>query len=338
MLVPLRAVAEHCEGVEVHFRAGGPRLMKEQMPPLLMTEAAEADIVVAQRANSFEGMGVWRRMSTPTTRTVYENDDDIWNITHENKAAYDNYKEGSTAREVVLRLVMTSNLVTVSTPYLGDVTRDLVNGQVPVAVLPNYIPGWVCDLKNDDRQGRMRIGWAGGASHARDILQATGAVRRFMKRNPDWDLFVSGTDYRKEFRCPPERSFHIPWVHVTDYPDVYYRLIDFDIGICPLLDTKFARAKSAVKSLEYMSRGIVPVASDVEPYRRFIEHGVDGFLVKHEHEWLSVLSELAADEEMRLRMSAAARAKARENTIEKHCHEWVDAYRMLFPLGWEFKG
>ncbi len=339
MILPLTAVDKYADDVTVHFRAGGPRLMKKLDPPLLVTEAAEADIIVAQRANSIEGMGVWRRFSTPTCRTVYENDDDIWNITHENAAAYESYKEGSEAREVVLRLTSTSNLVTVSSPHLGDLQRELTP-HVPVVVLPNYIPSWVLDLPNDSldvRKGRYRIGWMGGASHARDIHMATGAVRRFMKRFPEWDLFLGGTDYRSGFKCPPERSFHIPWIHVADDPDIFYRAIDFDIGICPLLDTQFARSKTHIKALEYMARGIPVIASDVEPYRRFITHGTDGFLVKHDHEWLSALSLLAKDEDLRLKMGAAAKEKARQNTIEGHWREWADAYRMLYPANWRYK-
>ena len=336
MLVPLRAVDKLADGVDVHFRAGGPKMMKEKHPPLLMGEAEKADVIVAQRANSFDGMGVWRRFATPTCRTVYENDDDIWHITRENKAAYDSYAEGGESREVVLRLCATASMVTTSTPYLGDLHRELTPGK-QVVVLPNYVPEFVLDLKHDDRQGRYRLGWAGGASHARDIHTATSAVRRFMKRFPQWDLFLGGTDYRREFGCPPERSFHVPWIHVCDDPDIFYRAIDFDIGICPLLDTQFARAKSWIKALEYMARGIPVIASDVEPYRRFITHGTDGFLVRRDHEWLSALCELARDDKLRLEMGAAAKEKARQNTIEKHYTEWVSAYRMLYPLGWEYK-
>jgi glycosyltransferase involved in cell wall biosynthesis len=178
----------------------------------------------------------------------------------------------------------------------------------------------------------------GGASHGRDIHQAVPSVRRFMKRFPNWDLVLAGVDYRDQFKCDPARSHHLPWIHVCDDPDMFYRMIDFDIGICPLLDTEFARSKSHIKALEYMARGVVPVASDVEPYRKFITHGVNGFLVKRDHEWLSALSELANDEDLRLKMSAAAIATAREHTIEKHYQEWVNAYKMLFPVGWEYRG
>ena len=338
MLVPLRAVNDLAEGITVDFRAGGPRLMKEQHPPLLMGEAEEADVIVSQRSNSFEGMGVWRRFSTPTCRTVYENDDDIWNITRENAAAFESYtKNGGESREVVKRLCATASLVTCSTPILGDRHRELAP-ETTVVVLPNYIPEYVLDLPHDVRQGRLRLGWMGGGSHARDVHMATGAVRRFMKRFPDWDLVLGGTDYRSAFKCPSDRSYHIPWIHVCDEPKLFYRMIDFDIGICPLLDTQFARSKSHIKALEYMARGIPVVASDVEPYRKFIRHGENGFLVKQDHEWLSALSELARDHELRAKMSEAAIATAREQTIEKHYIEWVNAYQMMFPVGWEYKG
>lgn len=339
MLVPLDAVDRLVPDVSVTFRSGGGKLMKNPHPMVKAVDADDADVVVSQRASEYRGLGLWRRWgSTPDRRTVYENDDDVFSITRENSAAYASYREGTEVREATLRYCTTANLVTTTSPHLGDRFREMLDSRVPVEVLPNYIPAWVLDLPRDPADRRMRIGWAGGASHARDIHTATPSVRRFMKRFPDWDLYVNGTDYRRQFGCPPERSYFIPWIHVVDEPKVYYRAVDFDIGICPLLSTQFSRSKSWVKALEYFSRGIPVVASDVEPYRRFIDHGVNGFLARTDHEWLKYLSLLAGDEELRLKMGEAAKAKARENTIEGHYAEWVNAYRMLFPVGWSFKG
>jgi glycosyltransferase involved in cell wall biosynthesis len=337
MLLPLRTVDKHSPDVSVKFFCGGPKSMRETHPPLMPEDAAEADVLVIQRATAFSGLGVWRRWGTPDKRTVYENDDDIWNITHENKQAYEVYKQGTEVREAVLRYTATSNMVTTSSPHLGDWHRELTP-HVPVVVLPNYIPEYVLGMPHDDRKGRLRIGWSGGASHARDIHAATGAVRRFCRRFPAWDLYIGGVDYRSSFKVPEDRSFHVPWIHISDDEDVFYRAIDYDIGICPLLDTKFSRSKTPIKALEYMARGIPVVASDVEPYRRFITHGSDGFLVRHEHEWLRYLSELAGSTDLRHKMGAAAKETARQNTIEGHWQEWASAYKMLFPAGWEFKG
>lgn len=306
-------------------------------PHLTSPEQADgADVFVAQRVNSYGGLGMWRRMSTGTRQTVYENDDDVWHIRAHNPA-YETYAEGGDIREAVQRYCDTASLITVTTPYLAEMHREM-SPHVPVTVLGNYVPEWVLGLEHDDRQGHPRIGWAGGSSHGRDFMVAGNALRRFMARNPDWYMYVSGVDYRKEVRADPKRSFHIPWIPVCAQPKLYYRTVDFDIGICPLADNEFARAKSPVKAIEYMARGAVVVASDVEPYRRLITHGVNGFLVQREHEWLSYLSLLATDGDLRVNMQAAALGTARQHTIEKHWQEWENAYKALFPVGWRFQG
>jgi glycosyltransferase involved in cell wall biosynthesis len=338
MYVPLKAMNEHSDESSVSFVSAmaGDKITGD--PQLTHPDQAEGyDVFVGQRVNHFGGLGVWRRMYTPQRRTVYENDDNVWQIDHANPA-YKHYAEGTDIREAVQRYCDTSNLITVTTPYLAELHREYSQDRVPVTVLPNYIPEWVLDLNHDDRQGHLRVGWAGGASHGRDMKWPGNSVKRFMQRFPEAHLFVSGVDYRKELKVPMDRSYHIRWIPVCAQPKLYYRSLDFDIGICPLVDSAFSRAKSPVKALEYMARGVVPVASDVEPYRRFIRHGENGFLVRYEHEWLSYMTQLATDEELRLRMKAAGLETARQNTIEGHWQEWESAYRALFPAGWEFQG
>jgi glycosyltransferase involved in cell wall biosynthesis len=72
------------------------------------------------------------------------------------------------------------------------------------------------------------------------------------------------------------------------------------------------------------------IASDVGPYRDFITDGETGFLIRYEHEWLKRMSELASDSALRERMGAAARARAREHTIEGNWGLWEKAYADLF--------
>lgn len=179
--------------------------------------------------------------------------------------------------------------------------------------------------------GRKVLGWAGGASHARDIHVATPAVRRFLRQFPDWDLALNGTDFRSSFKVPEARVTYTPWVNMIDNLDLYYELLSpFDIGICPVLDTKFARSKSAIKAIEYSAQGIPVIASDVQPYREFITHGETGFLARTDHEWLRYLRELASDEELRLSMGNAARERAREYAIKDRWTDWEAAYQRLF--------
>lgn len=338
MIVPLQAVDKYADEASVVWRRASVSSAKVADPFLAYEDIDPADVVVAQRVNAYDGLSLWRRWgTTPSMRTVYENDDDIFNITHENAMAYDTYKEGTEAREAVLRYCNTAGMITTTTPHLADAHRAM-SPHVPVTVLPNCVPEWVLDLEHDPRNGRLRVGWVGGSSHDRDVLEAANATRRFIKRFPSWQLCIGGVDYRDKFKV--RDAMFMPWIHVTDDPRLYYRVIDFDIGLCPLVDTEFARSKSPVKALEYMSRGAVVIASDVEPYRRFITHGKNGFLVKQgqEHEWLKYLSLLASDEDLRLSMKANALETASQWTIEKHWPLWLNAYKSMFPLGWEYKG
>lgn len=69
----------------------------------------------------------------------------------------------------------------------------------------------------------------------------------------------------------PER----PWMRVLKPEDgAYPRFVPwlvaeapFDVGISPLVDSTFNRAKSDIKCLDYLALGARPVVSDVEPYR-----------------------------------------------------------------------
>ena len=62
------------------------------------------------------------------------------------------------------------------------------------------------------------------------------------------------------------RGPSMPLVPVVDYPGV---VTGFDIGIVPLADHPFNRAKSAIKSMEYAAAGIPFVAADLPEQRWF---------------------------------------------------------------------
>ena len=119
---------------------------------------------------------------------------------------------------------------------------------------------------------------------------------------------------------------------VYQEPEKYYASIDFDIGLAPLWPTQFNSTKSAIKAIEYgATRASPPLRRTIGPYRDVITHGVDGFLVKADHEWLKYLSELAADNELRAKMGEAAREMARRHLIEEHWQDWAAAYRGMWP-------
>jgi len=148
-------------------------------------------------------------------------------------------------------------------------------------------------------------------------------VRRFFDRNPDVDLHVIGQNYLVENRL---RGRWSAWS--KDLFD-YYRAIDFDIGLAPLVPSQFNRSKSAIKALEYAALGIPVIASDLAPYQPFVIDGVTGFLVSKDHEWEARLRDLTHDHAMREQMGAAAKAHARKWSIDEGWKLWADAYKTL---------
>jgi len=325
MTLCLEELAKH-EGFEVVFADAGDSVSHK---PIITAEMLRGyDVIVGQRWNKHDGMSVWRGARTPFSRLVFETDDDVFSITADNWPAYKHFGRPD-VRDAVEHMAATADLVTVTTEPLAAVMREL---NPSVAVLPNCIPGWACSLPREPAP-RPRVGWMGGASHGVDVGIVVEPVRRFLKRFPGWDLQINATDYRQTFAgsgVPGDRMTHVRWVQVNAEPEKFYSSIDFDIGLCPLWPTTFSRSKSAIKAIEYGARGIPVIATDCPAYSGVITHGVDGFLVKAEHEWLKYMSELAGDDELRAKMGEAARDMARRHLIEDHWTKWRDAYTGLF--------
>jgi glycosyltransferase involved in cell wall biosynthesis len=323
MEVPLRELNKH-EGFDVTFADAGDT----HHPPSITRRDLEGyDVIVGQRLNKHDGMSVWRGARTPTSRIVYELDDDIWTIGPENWQAYNLYGRPDIL-DAIEHSAQIADLITVTTPHLAGVMTEHT-GNPNTAVLPNCVPGWVLDLPYVPRR-RPAVGWVGGASHGADVGLVVNTMRRFCHRFPDWDLQLGGTDYRPTFKLG-DRALYSDWIQVNQEPEKYYASFDFDIGLAPLAGTPFDQSKSPIKAIEYNARGIPVLASDAEPYRHYVKDGVNGFLIRYDHEWLSRLSELAGDDALRQKMSASSREAAREFTIERGWQKWADAYTALFP-------
>jgi len=279
-------------------------------------------VLVGQRISN-EGTSKRWRDAAGDVRRVFELDDDLLNVDLGSAAARLFYNDG-TVRRRFLENVRSADAVTVSTPYLAEVVRTEYEVEAPVHVLPNCLDPAVFDLAPVVQAGPMTVGWAGSDTHRGDFEYVRGPLRRFFGRHPGIGATFMGVDYRHVVGAPWARL--VPWVPIWSDPLAYMRRLDWQVGLAPLAPTQFNRCKSPLKALEYAARGIVVIASDVEPYRLFVRHGETGFLVSRDHEWMAYLNLLATAPELRALMGAAAREQARAFTIDKHIDKWERAY------------
>jgi glycosyltransferase involved in cell wall biosynthesis len=280
-------------------------------------------VLVAQRISN-EGPSVQWQAARGDVRRVFEVDDLLLDVDPSSERAFEFYARPDVRRRL-LENMRSADAVTVSTDYLAEAIRADYGVTAPVFVLPNCLPKDVLDLPSVDQSGPMTCGWSGSDTHRADVMLLRRPLSRFLGRHPEVRLTLAGVDYRRELGVPQAEVRG--WRSIWDDPAGYYAGLDWQVTLAPLVSHHFNRAKSALRALEAAARGAVVVASDVEPYSRFIEHGVDGFLVRRDHEWLEVLELLAEDAELRAKVGAAARAKAADWTIGKHTDKWINAYR-----------
>lgn len=280
----------------------------------------EYKLVVGERLDRPHVLGNWRRMRQ-YHRLAYELDDDVWAVDRTNHIAYQVY-----SRYHVLDAVETActvaDLVTVSTEPLAEVIRK-ETGHGNVKVIGNYIPEFVLGLERK-RPEHVTIGWTGGASHTLDVAMIARAVRRVMNTDKTLRLHVIGTDFRPTFG-----HTHARLTHWEPDPMDYYKNLDFDIGLAPIVASRFNESKSFLKALEYAAMGIPVIASDFGPYQDFVIDGVTGFLCSKEKQWRDRIRELAADADLRENMGKKARELAAQYTIEQNWWRWAEAYRPL---------
>jgi glycosyltransferase involved in cell wall biosynthesis len=95
------------------------------------------------------------------------------------------------------------------------------------------------------------------------------------------------------------------WSEATEVESIR----SFDIGIMPLPDEPWERGKCGYKLIQYMACCKPVVASPMGVNCEIVEHGVNGFLVSTQEEWIESFRLLKADPKLRRRMGEAGYQK-----------------------------
>jgi len=271
-----------------------------------------SSVVIFQRPAHPHNLTALKAAVAMGKRVGVELDDDLWHIDASNPTHRFWTPTTLGALDDCIRI---ADFVTVTTPALADVVRPLNRH---VHILPNMLPGgaWP-DGKHTDHTPLV-IGWSGSPTHFRDLALITSVIEQVLDVHPDVELHIAGTS-----RVPfpeHERIVSVPGSEIEDYPGV---LAGFDIGLAPVIDSRFNRAKSDLKALEYAMCGI-PVIASAGTYDSLPRDA--GFICKTPADWLRALSRLIERPELRASMGRSGRSWAVSRTIERNVGMWVDAY------------
>ncbi len=196
-------------------------------------------------------------------------------------------------------MIQAASKVMVSTPELVDFCKTY-NCSPDIIATPvdtgRIRPG---PVKKDD--STFTIGWIGSPSttkYLEEIARPLVKVSKVRKIN----LLVVGADLR-QYTLPDIPVTRAKW----DYEQEPQLLQQMTIGVMPLPDNEWTRAKAGYKLLLYMSAGLAVIASPVGINKEIIVNGETGFLAQNQEEWIKYFIQLCDDPLLRNKMGARGR-------------------------------
>jgi len=207
--------------------------------------------------------------------------------------------------------------IQVSTPELKEVYSSLSNN---VVVLENCVENLLYDVTEKRKNKAPVLGWFGTRTHQEDLKLILGSFPK------STSLLIAGYPEARNliFKDYPNVEV-IPPYDVSKVPEIVAKC---DVGIVPLTECRFNDGKSDLKGVEF-GAGCVPViASDGAPYRRWIRHGENGFLVKHNKFklWQRYIKQLLEDSKLRSKLGVEAKKDAIKRDIASHIDKWITTY------------
>ena len=265
----------------------------------------EADVIVFGSVQTIPALSTIYsiRDAYPDKIIVCETDDDVTDAPVYNPASQ-SYTPGSEVMGIALQQMKDADALIVSTPYLKEVYSEFCD---TIHVAQNSIDTEHWGKATRKNHGGIRIGWAGGASHDEDLRILLPVMDKVGAACPEakW-VFVHGA--APFLRGRPDVECVDAWGRIDRYPK-FLAHQGFTIGVAPLVDNKFNRAKSNLRWLEYSALGIPTVASNVGHFAETIKTGHDGFLAEDEDQFAAHIIELIRSKELRAKISKAAKER-----------------------------
>ena len=267
--------------------------------------------IVVQRSWEPQKVKRLKLYKTWNRRLIYDLDDLLWNVPDTNPFKHcmnvrENYKSLLQSFSLADKLILSTE------PLLEEMRKLQSNKQC--TVLPNYVPKALFQAPVE-RINRLRVGWAGSTTHAKDLeqivelVQATHAIY-------DW-IFLGD--------CPAQLR-NLVQVHAFVPTAQYYdklKSLKLHVALCPLENNRFNECKSHIKLLEFSALSVPCITSNIYPYREN-----PCYIVKKPNDWQVALNSYDRHDDMRLDDAKATQIWAQkyclENNNENLRNAWFD--------------
>ncbi len=259
--------------------------------------------------------------------TIYTWDDDFFSIP-EGLGALTEYYRSAVTVDSLRELLSEASLVKASTARLGARSREYAKR---VQVAPYGFdfdqvrgPGHI-----DDAGTEVVIGFFGSRTHGNNLNLLRPVLMRIAAEFPQARFELFGTDAPDLADLP--RVTLLPWNAQSSESINRLRDRGWSIGLAPLHDNDFNRAKLPTKYRDYAACGIAGVYSRIEPYADNVADGDTGLLADEDMQsWHDAIKRLIEDAGLRRRIAANAYLHVRTAlSVERAVDAWCDLFGEL---------
>lgn len=273
---PAAAVAEQTDW-DIRIHDPGDVTVHRPFTVKGIDDLESVDVVVMQRIATPRQVRLIKALQNLGIAVVVDVDDLLSDIDPDNKSwTYWNERVMDLPRyRYVDQATQLADLVTVS----SDALARKYGKHGRVEVLRNGLPNHGFDdpdvvyERTRSIEGQVVLGWSGSVdSHPHDLDVLGGAVRAAMDRDPLIHFGVIGDAQPvvQALNLDPARVTGTGWLPFEDY---HAALRAVDVAIVPLSETRFNRAKSHLKAMEFAAAGAIVIASDL-PEQRLLSEAI----------------------------------------------------------------
>ncbi len=250
---PMNALAADNK-ISVHFLAtNGPM----SIPTPYEIHRMQADVLLLHGFYSDQQLAALNQYTKQTNIRVVISIDDL--LTHIPK--YNPFSH-TIPKDIKIRLKLACSLADNLIVSSVELAEQFTQYHPKISVIPNRLSQqvWPTQIKVKNTPQRIRIGWAGAGQHQGDLEWLIPVIEQ-TQGFCDWVFFGDKPSQLNQHLL----EFHQP-VHILEYPKKLQQL-NLNLGIAPLVDNPFNRAKSSLKLIEYGVLGLPVIASNLPCYQ-----------------------------------------------------------------------
>jgi glycosyltransferase involved in cell wall biosynthesis len=233
---------------------------------------------------------LWRK------KVIYDFDDAIW---IPNTSSANRWFGWAKANWKVKWICRWAHIVVGGNEYLCQYARRFNLSVVCIPTVVNTQSGH--SLVKRHHEGKPVVGWTGSHSTLK-YLDTILPVLQKLQQELEFEFCVIAD---RDPELPLSDYRFIPWQAASENQD----LLQFDIGVMPLIPDSWSEGKCGFKLIQYFAAGLPAMASPVGVNSSLIEQGQNGYLSSTPEEWDEGLRRLISDPNLRSVMGKKGREK-----------------------------